>query len=157
MSERRTVLALAIVAVTLAGCAVGPNYRAPALPLDAAFVNANAAANASDVDIATFWRGFGDAELSSLVERALAANGDVRIARARLQESRANLQARAPSCCPRSALAPTAVARSSPSTCCPATRAASAPTTSSTAPSPPTGSSTSSAATVARASRRRRR
>jgi multidrug efflux system outer membrane protein len=43
-------------------------------------------------DIATFWRGFNDPALSQLVERALAASGDVRIAQARLQEARATLQ-----------------------------------------------------------------
>jgi multidrug efflux system outer membrane protein len=84
-------LAAAAALVVVAGCAVGPNYRAPTVPLDTAFVNAPAASAAS-ADIATFWRGFGDAKLSALVERALAANGDVRIAKARLQESRATLQ-----------------------------------------------------------------
>src|SRR5204862_275865 len=45
-----------------------------------------------DAVIATFWRGFADPTLSRLVERALAANGDVRIAQARLRESRALLE-----------------------------------------------------------------
>jgi len=94
---RRSSVALAVASVmVVAGCAVGPNYREPTVPLDASFINAtpagSAAATAASADIATFWRGFGDADLSALVERALAANGDVRIARARLQESRATLQ-----------------------------------------------------------------
>ncbi len=89
---RRAVLATSVV-VALAGCAVGPNYRQPTVPHDAGFVNAPSAAPASaSMDIATFWRGFGDPDLSALVERALAANGHVRIAGARLQESRATLQ-----------------------------------------------------------------
>ena len=81
--------------LALAGCAVGPDYTAPAPTLDAAFVNAGAGgtnAQPPDSDIATFWRGFNDPALSQLVERALAANGDVRIAQARLQEPRATLQ-----------------------------------------------------------------
>ena len=87
-------LAASGLLLALAGCAVGPNYQAPALGLDAGFVNAvapAASANAA-VDIAAFWRGFGDPSLTQLVERALAANGDIRIAQARLQEARASLQ-----------------------------------------------------------------
>lgn len=96
-SIRRTAFTAILGAgvALLGACAVGPDYRAPALALDASFVNAAAAAAsvpAASADIATFWRGFGDAELSALVERGLAANGDVRIAQARLQESRATLQ-----------------------------------------------------------------
>jgi len=87
-------LGLPLAAALLAGgCAVGPDYREPKPALDASFVNAPAAAaNPSSADIATFWRGFGDAELTALIDRAIAVNGDVRIAQARLQESRANLQ-----------------------------------------------------------------
>jgi len=91
---RHARLGLPLAAALLAGgCAVGPDYREPKPALDASFVNAPAAAaNPSSADIATFWRGFGDAELTALIDRAIAANGDVRIAQARLQESRANLQ-----------------------------------------------------------------
>ena len=96
LRRSRAALAVASTLVVVAGCAVGPNYRQPTVPLDATFVNAatanGAASTATSADIATFWRGFGDADLSALVERALAANGDLRIARARLQESRATLQ-----------------------------------------------------------------
>jgi multidrug efflux system outer membrane protein len=81
-------------ALVLAGCAaVGPDYERPQPALDAqGFVNAGAAGvNRAEpsADIAVFWRGFGDAALSALVERAIEANGDVRIAQARLQEARA--------------------------------------------------------------------
>ncbi len=90
---RRLLMVLAVSG--LAGCAaIGPNYERPAIALDAGFVNPGAtASNAQPVgaDIARFWRGFGDAELDALIERALLANGDVRIAQARLQEARANL------------------------------------------------------------------
>lgn len=82
-----------VAALLLAGCAVGPDYQRPASTLDAGFVAAGAkSANAQPTaaDIASFWRGFNDATLSALVDRALAANGDVRIAQARLQEARAN-------------------------------------------------------------------
>ena len=91
---QRAGVAALVVAAALAGCAaVGPDYQRPASTLDSAgFVNAGASTtNAQPVsgDIASFWRGFNDAALSALVERGLAANGDVRIAQARLQEARA--------------------------------------------------------------------
>ncbi|HSI61261.1 MAG TPA: efflux transporter outer membrane subunit [Ideonella sp.] len=88
-------VALAALLATLGGCAVGPDYKAQPPALDAGFINEGAAAANPAVpgaDIATFWRGFNDAALSGLIERALSANGDVRIAQARLQESRATLQ-----------------------------------------------------------------
>ena len=96
LRKRLPAQAAAIAALlALAGCAVGPDYTAPAPTLDAAFVNAGAGgtnAQPPDSDIATFWRGFNDPALSDLIERALAANGDVRIAQARLQGARATLQ-----------------------------------------------------------------
>ena len=93
-AKLRAGLLAATLAATLSGCALGPDYQRPAPTLDAGFVAAGSAAvNGAAVapDIASFWRGFNDATLSALVERALAANGDVRIAQARLQEARANL------------------------------------------------------------------
>ncbi len=81
-------------ALALAGCAaVGPDYQKPAVALDAAFIGAGASAlnaGTTTADIATFWRGFGDTRLNALIERALAANGDVKLAQARLQEARAS-------------------------------------------------------------------
>lgn len=82
-------------ALVLAGCAVGPDYKAQAPAVDAGFVSAGASgvnAQAPGTDIATFWRGFNDAALNELVDRALAVNGDLRVAQARLQEARATLQ-----------------------------------------------------------------
>ena len=71
-----------------------PDYQAPAVPLDAGFVNATAAAPTPGARrrhrhlLARLRR----PGAVALVERALAANGDVRIAQARLQEARATLQ-----------------------------------------------------------------
>jgi len=92
--HKHTAIATAL-SLAFAGCAVGPNYQAPAVSLDAGFVNAGTSASnaqAPGADIVSFCRGFGDPLLSQLVERALGANGDVRIAQARLQEARATLQ-----------------------------------------------------------------
>ena len=91
---RAKASAALMLAMLTSGCAwVGRDYQAPPATLDASFIGAGAAkVNSEPVssEIAAFWRGFNDAELSALVERALQANGDVRIAQARLQESRAN-------------------------------------------------------------------
>lgn len=89
----RTAVATASL-LAVAGCTVGPDYRPPPLVLDPGFVSAGAAsvnAQAPADDIAVFWNAFDDATLSALVERALAVNGDIRIAQARLQEARALL------------------------------------------------------------------
>ena len=72
----------------LAGCAGGPDYQPPQLPMEAAFVQA--AAGKTEEPVAAFWRGFNDPQLDALIDQALAANTDVRIAQARLQEARAN-------------------------------------------------------------------
>ena len=93
VTRRLAPTAAAVLLAGLAGCAVGPDYQPPAVPLEPAFVNASATTPpAPGADIATFWRAFADPLLSQLVERALAANGDVRIAAARLQEARATLR-----------------------------------------------------------------
>ena len=103
MPDRRlTLIAAAAAVALLAGCAVGPDHRAPTPSLDARFAQpgmdrAAGAASASagaevrpvGADIARFWRGFNDPALTALVERALDASPDVRLAQARLQEARA--------------------------------------------------------------------
>ncbi len=93
MRDPTSMLMWVLVLLT-PGCAlVGRDYQAPPPHLDASFMASGASkVNSAPVaaEIATFWRGFNDTELSALVERALQANGDVRIAQARLQASRAN-------------------------------------------------------------------
>jgi multidrug efflux system outer membrane protein len=79
-------LAVSLTSAFIAGCAVGPDYRAPEPGVDASFVNAEGSAAEP---VADFWRGFNDATLNRLIEQALAANHDVRIAVASLREARA--------------------------------------------------------------------
>lgn len=89
--RRRFATAIAALA-GVGGCAVGPDYKQPAIAIDAGFINAGSSSvnvRPPGTDIATFWRGFNDPALTQLIERALAANGDVRGAKARLQEARA--------------------------------------------------------------------
>jgi multidrug efflux system outer membrane protein len=75
----------------LAGCAaVGPDYQRPQTELPAAWLPAEAATATTAALDAEWWRRFDDPLLTQLVERALAANTDVRIARARLRAARAS-------------------------------------------------------------------
>lgn len=73
-------------AALISGCAAGPDYKAPAAPLEAGFVSPATA----EEPAATFWRGFADPLLDALIADAMRANADVRSAQARLQEARAN-------------------------------------------------------------------
>jgi len=72
------------------GCAVGPDYRPSPPPVPAAWISPPAngltdlAAAASD-----WWTSFNDAELDSLVQRAVQSNPDLRASEARLRQARA--------------------------------------------------------------------
>lgn len=104
------VLASPVLALALAACSVGPDYVRPDLPAPAAFHAAPAAApdatgTATDIAAVTdpgasspvaadhrFWERFGDPLLVELVEDALAANHDLRIALARYDRANALLR-----------------------------------------------------------------
>jgi NodT family efflux transporter outer membrane factor (OMF) lipoprotein len=79
---------LLLLGTLLSGCAVGPDYEKPDLPAPEKFAAAEAAAKQPSVDPAHWWKTLGDAELDSLVDRAVMANPDLAIALYRLQEAR---------------------------------------------------------------------
>jgi NodT family efflux transporter outer membrane factor (OMF) lipoprotein len=81
------------VAVTLAGCSVGPDYQKPftLMPneyLPQAGANAARSTTAGIADLTQWWRILNDDELDSLVGRARESNLDLAIALDRLQEAR---------------------------------------------------------------------
>jgi len=77
------------VALLLAsGCAVGPHYRPPQ-PAAVKYHAADANLETEEPFDARWWKQFEDPVLDSLVNRALGSNNSIRIARARLAESRA--------------------------------------------------------------------
>ncbi|MFV0455912.1 MAG: efflux transporter outer membrane subunit [Pseudomonas sp.] len=80
--------ALSLLALTMAGCAVGPDYRAPQ-PEPARIAHAED----SDYDRSRFesawWHQFEDPTLDALVVQALAENRELRIAYSRLRAARA--------------------------------------------------------------------
>jgi len=87
---------IAIVTSLLAGCAVGPDYIRPAVPMleqfhgQAAIDQRHATSNA---DLVTWWAGFGDARLTRFVTLALEQNLDLAQASARVNQARAGLGA----------------------------------------------------------------
>ena len=91
VSPKRRRWLFAGVLTLLGGCAVGPNYHAPKVAVPPAFGEANAVPpekpGAPTTGETRWWESFKDAELASLVERAIKANLDLQIAVARLQEA----------------------------------------------------------------------
>lgn len=70
--------------VTLAGCAVGPNYVRPVVDTPPAWRIEYS--KASEVANTMWWEQFGDPLLNELIETALRENKDVRIAAARVDQ-----------------------------------------------------------------------
>lgn len=91
--QARTMRLTAMVAtsIALSGCAVGPDYAAPHPMLPANFRAAATLPSAPEpqADLATWWRGFGDAMLDKVVDQALAENLDLAQAVARVRQARA--------------------------------------------------------------------
>jgi len=87
-------LAAGAALFALAGCTVGPNYQAPtvkATPGQWAEPLPSTAAGTGD-SLTVWWKSFHDPELDSLIGRALRENLDLRIAEARIRQSRAQLR-----------------------------------------------------------------
>src|SRR5690606_27144838 len=85
-----TVTAVLAAALSLAGCAVGPHYVPPDTP-PAEFDGGAGGLLVEKPFEAAWWAQFGDPLLDELIERALVGDLDIRIAAARIDESRALL------------------------------------------------------------------
>ena len=83
---RSTVSVAVLACLALGACA---HVRTPDLRVPAAY-EAPKGAPAGAVELDRWWLAFGDAELTGLIDQALAANPDARSAAARLAEARAN-------------------------------------------------------------------
>ncbi|KAB7763456.1 efflux transporter outer membrane subunit [Xanthomonas maliensis] len=84
----KSILAGALAAVVLSGCAVGPDYR-PEPPASVQLQGAQDAAFSAAAPIGNWWSQFDDPVLEQLVRDALFANHDLRIAVARVKQARA--------------------------------------------------------------------
>jgi len=85
---------LVCVALTLAGCAVGPNYKRPAVEAPAGFRGATKEVSTNSFADLPWWSVFKDPVLQDLVHVALTNNYDLRITLTRVDQARA-LQAQA--------------------------------------------------------------
>ena len=84
------ILVATAMAVLIAGCAVGPDYRRPEVELPAAWQGAPAEGVKGVRD--RWWTLYADPVLDRLVEEALANNLDLALAAARVDEARALLR-----------------------------------------------------------------
>jgi NodT family efflux transporter outer membrane factor (OMF) lipoprotein len=92
----RYALSLFTVAGLLAGCAVGPDYGRPGVPLPERFHGLAAVGHrhaGADADLAEWWKGFGDPQLTRYVTLAQERNLDLAQASARVAQARAGLGA----------------------------------------------------------------
>jgi multidrug efflux system outer membrane protein len=91
MQHSKTARASIVVAISaiLAACALGPNYERPAVATQDEFVGVDQGQFVRDEVERDFWKTFNDQRLNDLIEEALVANHDIRIAAARLREARA--------------------------------------------------------------------
>jgi NodT family efflux transporter outer membrane factor (OMF) lipoprotein len=91
----RTLVAL-LVAGLSAGCAVGPDYVRPDVPMPERFLGQKAVDQrhaAARADLLAWWMGFGDPQLTRFVTLALEQNLDLAQASARVRQARAGLGA----------------------------------------------------------------
>ncbi|MDC7696437.1 efflux transporter outer membrane subunit [Vogesella indigofera] len=89
-------LALLIAASLLTGCAVGPDYVRPNMPMPEQYLGAATVEQrhaSTRADLAVWWEGFGDPQLSRYVMLALEQNLDLAQASARVVQARAGLGA----------------------------------------------------------------
>ncbi len=81
-------LVCASLALAAAGCALGPNYKRPSVPVPPSWRELPAA-EANSLANTPWWEVFQDEKLAELVRIALAENKDLKIAVERVEEARA--------------------------------------------------------------------
>jgi len=92
--SRPVWLVLVLSLVAMAGCAVGPDFERPETEMPAGWAGSTAAVGAqagesTEASLAEWWTVFQDATLTSLIERAVESNLDLKLAEARIREARA--------------------------------------------------------------------
>lgn len=74
----------------LAGCAVGPNYKAPKINVAGQWATPLGNGETKEApDLGLWWKKFNDPDLDQLVTKAMESNYDLRLAQARIREARA--------------------------------------------------------------------
>jgi len=85
---KRRLLAAGALAVLASGCALGPNYKRPTVPVPPTWRDLPAEESASLANT-PWWEMFDDPTLQELVKTALVENKDLKIAVERVEEARA--------------------------------------------------------------------
>jgi len=84
----RTLGAVCALAVLLAGCSVGPNYRRPVVAAPETHRGQLEPAEAASFADQPWWEVFGDPVLQQLIDEALRSNLDLQAAAARVEQAR---------------------------------------------------------------------
>ena len=71
------------------GCAVGPNYQRPQIPVSESWAETSDTLMAAPVDMVQWWTVFGDPLLDGVVDQALRSNKSLQLAEARILQARA--------------------------------------------------------------------
>lgn len=81
-----TLLCLSVFILT--GCMVGPNFKSPQTSVPPSWVGINGQ-KTGPADLVRWWTQFNDPNLTSLIDRAMASNLDLKQAESRLRQARA--------------------------------------------------------------------
>ncbi len=81
------LLAAGLLCASLSGCMVGPNYHVPAAPTPPAYKEPAPASAIAVPAGAAWWKVFNDATLDDLEKQAIAANPDIQIAVAHVDQA----------------------------------------------------------------------
>jgi multidrug efflux system outer membrane protein len=82
-------LGLLLISALLNGCAVGPRYQRPSVAVPNNWTVDPGAGTTARAPSAQWWKSFNDDEFNRLIERAVNANLDLKLAAARVAEARA--------------------------------------------------------------------
>ena len=85
----RSIAVVSLLA--LSACAVGPKYKRPDVPVPDTYWRVPAGPDAASIADVPWWEMFRDPALQGLIQEAIANNQDLRLAAARVEESRALL------------------------------------------------------------------
>ncbi len=84
-------VALCLCVLVVSGCMVGPNYKQPQTKVSDKWTGSIApeGGTAEQINLVNWWTAFNDPNLTSLIERAIISNLDLKQAKARLLQARA--------------------------------------------------------------------
>lgn len=80
-----------VLAISLAGCAVGPNYQRPGIDLEPQFVSGGTSIG-SAIATDAWWRDYNDPQLNQLISQGLSRSLDIRQATEAIREAEAVLR-----------------------------------------------------------------